>query len=166
MPYGEKGYDGYRKVKKVPFPGKKARVRMELKPDFTFELEARRWGKEFDGLRPATSTPEGREEPEMFAPLEYLDKEAAALHITGTWDEVHTQIILKVDAVNEIRNGELDPPVTLSDVHYACGKALGRPIKGSLSDAKDLVRLVLNEYLEYNVVMAHEYADTSAIDLS
>lgn len=61
----------------IQFPGNKGQVRLLCRADGTFELEARRWGPEHDGLREG---PDGsRLPPEMMVtPLEYGDKQARA----------------------------------------------------------------------------------------
>ena len=147
------GVEGSRKNRMV-FPGKKAQVRLLLRPDNTFDLEARRWGREFDGLRDGGGEFEGRREPDMFAPLEYLDKEAAALHVSGTWEHLsYGDVALQLTSVNEMKNGEVLPPVTAAEIYYACGKALGRPIKCGCSKEKPQLALRLNEYLEHVVVL-------------
>ena len=111
VPVGEKGYDGYQKTKRVPFPGPNADVRMELREDGTFELEARRWGKGFDGRREGVGEFAPRSETELFAPLEYGAKEAAALHVSGAWlERDFGECHFLVTKVEEHRNGEADPP--------------------------------------------------------
>ena len=60
---------------------------------------------------------------EWFAPLYYGDKDAAQLRVTG-------QLVpgggerMKVETVEELRNGERRPPITEDDIRRACGKSL------------------------------------------
>ena len=127
--YSDKGL----RVKHVPFPGSKGQVRLLVHADGTYELEARRWGT-VDGLR------EGRE-PEMFAPLEYGDKGAATLRVSGSWTERH-EPNFKVEKVEQLSNGDAEPPITEKEIHYACGKSLGRPLKAHLPRDTNLLILV------------------------
>ena len=97
---------------------------------------------------------EKRREPALFAPLEYLDKEAAALHVSGTWEVLpYGELALQVTSVDELMNGEAAPPVTASEIYYACGKALGRPIKAGVDKEKPQLGVRLNEYLEHIVAL-------------
>lgn len=140
-------------MKHVPFPGSKGQVRLLVHADGTYELEARRWGT-VDGLR------EGRE-PEMFAPLEYGDKGAATLRVSGSWTERH-EPNFKVEKVEQLSNGDAEPPITEKEIHYACGKSLGRPLKAHLPrDNKnwDVMWLDINEYLKFMVTLRHARDD-------
>ncbi len=147
-----------RRTRKTVFPGKKGQVRVQFNPDGTVELEARRWGAERDGLRDAPAT-EGptmmRREPEMLAPLEYGDAEAAALHLLGTWSPTpHGELKIMVKSVEQTSNGaESEPPVTTKEIHYACGKSLGRPLTVRRNDEGTSLRIELNEYLEKSILL-------------
>ena len=89
----------YIKDRKVRFPQPRSQVRLMLHEDKdyaekgvkklggTFEFEARRWGQKSDGLRDGDGEFAHRVEPPIMAPLEYGDREASSLHVTGTWKE-------------------------------------------------------------------------------
>ena len=152
----EKGYDGYAKTKRIPFPGRRCQVRMALRPDGTFELEARRWGTA-DGLRDGAAEVARRSEPEIFAALEYGDEQAAALRVAGTWRESQFDLQLQVLTAEQASNGAAEPPITTKMIDYACGKSRGRPLKCTLSkEHPDLMWVVLNDYLKHTVVMRKE----------
>lgn len=60
-----------------------------------------------------------------FAPLEYGDPEAAQLRVYGRLTEGGaSHCWLKVDRVEELRNGERRPPLTEEQVYSACGPSL------------------------------------------
>ena len=95
----------------------------------------------------------------MFAPLEYSDKDAAALHATGTWSETqYGEVHIQWGTLDELRNGDADPPITIKEVHYCCGKALGRPMKMPVSKDTNsdgvpvTTSLTINDYLKHSCV--------------
>ena len=106
VPYGEKKHDGFQPTRRTLVPGKKGHVRLILRPDQTFELEARQWGKDFDGKRDGPSEFSGRRWPEVFAPLQYGDRDASALHVTGAWRPTQElNLHLQVGVVGVVAGG-------------------------------------------------------------
>jgi hypothetical protein len=165
VPYGEKKFDGYQPTKKTLFPGKCADVRLVLHEDFTFDLEARRWGKGYDGKREPASEFQPRREPELGAPLEYGDVDACCLRVHGTWllTQFH-ELHFLIKSVDEESNGgppngdAPSPPITKKDIQYAAGLSLGRPIKAPLDDKthRSSMSLTLNEYLKHSCMLVHD----------
>jgi hypothetical protein len=61
---------------------------------------------------------------EWFAPLEYGDPEAAQLRVRGKLIEESQPCWLKIDHVEELRNGDRKPPLTQAEVRAKCGASL------------------------------------------
>ena len=100
-----------------------SQVRMRIRHNRTFEIEAQCWGKkrelDDDFLMIMGDLP-------WFAPLHYGDTDAAQLRIYGSTfvgaDGRFSR--LKVDKVEELRNGKRPPPLTEADIYRVCGKSL------------------------------------------
>jgi len=58
----------------------------------------------------------------------------------------------QVQSINELRNGDSDPPVTRKEIEYACGRSLGRPLKLRGNDKRSAMVIDLNEYLEKRIL--------------
>ena len=111
-------YDGARS-----WPPKASEVRLKLRADGEYELEARCWkkGSEDEELERMLY------EEEWFAPLEYGDADAAQTRVRGRLLGDGSQggfCRMSVTSVEEVRNGARRPPLTEDDFRRMCGPSL------------------------------------------
>ena len=113
------GSEGHERKEKVAWPGKRGTVRMKLRANNKFELEASTWGKarEEDPYF-------GAVDPPWFGPLEYGDGDASQLRVCGEMVATGTSERLKVTSCEELRNGARRPPITEDDILKCCGRSL------------------------------------------
>lgn len=148
-----------RRSRKTIFPGKKGQVRLVLHESGEAELEARRWGEGADGLRDGADADAPRREPALFDPLEYGDKDASALRVRGKWKPSgklgDRDVVVQVEDIEEVTSSAdaPPPPITTKEIHYACGKSLGRPLHLLCNKDTSALIIQLNEYLEKRVLL-------------
>lgn len=118
-------HDASENKKRIQWPPKRCKARMRLRANRHVEFEFSTWGKkkEEDELY-------GCYEEEWFMPLEYGDSDAAVLRVWGELIESAHHLRLKVNKVEELRNGDRPPPLTEEDIHLVCGKSLLNGIDG------------------------------------
>ena len=155
---------------KVLWPPKLSVVRLRIKPSKVkiaglatraVDLEARCWGKN------AWHGAEGDDKNlmaevfggavEWFSPPEYGDKHAALLKVTGYLVGTNTgvgYVRLKVDTVEEIRNGERRPPITKGDIEEKCGKSLLNTLDCDWKDGQ--LRVTFDKNTDWSVTFIQE----------
>ena len=115
------GSEGNEKLQKTRWPEPHSHIRLRMRADNRFELEASCWSKarEDDDEFIAFGCGQGK----WFGPIEHasIDPNAAKLMVTGM---LGASDRLTVHTVEELRNGKRKPPLTKDDIYRLCGHSL------------------------------------------
>lgn len=154
------GATGKETLQKTRWPPKSSNVRLRVRADGRFELEATCWGtaREQDDEFIAYGCGRGA----WFRPLEAIDPDAAQLRVTGEMPPTGREV-LTVHTVEELRNAnQRRPPITEDDIYGVCGRTLCNAL--NLFRSKRVLTITLDRNTEWNLQLREDVDDGWASD--
>lgn len=157
------GEGASQRKREVAWPDKLAKVRLRIRADCTFELEARCWGP--NAWRGGNADPDEDSalmmevyggEVEWFSPPDYCDGEAALLKVTGELLQSANAARFRVRTVEEQRNGRRRPPITEDDIYAAAGKSLLNGIDVHFRSGRQEMTMAINRHTDWSILFVRD----------